>query len=247
MDRTTRNCQFTLIEMLTVIAVIMILIAMLLPALRSAKDAAKEVGCVNNLRQNGTICMMYAEDLDNCLPPVWGGGYAPQYNGLIVTLQAYQLNEDPPKDRGGKSPKNWYCPADNHFIGRIDTTSWNDRRWVSYGPSLYLIPYGAWVDPKLRNLSKISNLVAKRPDRNNPSKWVLLGDSHSPGVCNTFYPGLNLGYCCSKQCNVRMHGGIALRHKRSTGYNMVMFDLHVENYRYPRFPESGQWNYLGQK
>jgi prepilin-type N-terminal cleavage/methylation domain-containing protein len=143
-----RTEAFTLIELLVVIAVIALLLAILLPALRRAREQSVKVVCANNLKQIGIGLHIYGVNNDGLLPVNVGGFWVWDLNNgtadFIMKIT-------------GESRDIFYCPADFtkdgpnrdvcwEFIGDFHVTGYF---WMMvHDPPLTLNPLSAPGTPR---------------------------------------------------------------------------------------------------
>lgn len=135
-----RSCRwgFTLIELLVVIAIIAILAAILMPVFARAREKARQVSCLNNMKQIGLALAMYTQDYDETMPapnpqpgPV-NGGTVP-FMPWEAQLMPYMKND-----------QFLQCPSDS--TPRFNTDVWDGNYDIRRGGRKLPRSYG-YVGP----------------------------------------------------------------------------------------------------
>jgi prepilin-type N-terminal cleavage/methylation domain-containing protein len=175
-DSTYRSGAFTLIELLVVIAIIAILAAMLLPALAKAKNKAKSIQCVNNLRQTTLAFSLFAADAGDKYP--WAASVEedglgkPNYGNVLIASLFFCVSNQIP------TPACVVCPAD---IGVVPAVSWPlfNKTNTSYAACLDASPRRAasvlWMDRNFWTQQPRKHFIAPTSTDSDTAAYSQLG------------------------------------------------------------------------
>ena len=214
-----RVSRFTLIELLVVIAIIAILAAMLMPALQQAREKARSISCVNNMKDLSMAMFSYTDSYDGYMRNAWAWPYytvnLPK-NGKAV--------EDPDvkytySEWSGEKRNLWHCPSEKAYKWD-DVPNRDTGDWCNYGLNIHTNYFKT-------GLRKLVNL-------DNPGRRAMFAETFYNIPDTMAHTGLNpygFGWVQSKG---NSYENYAPRHSRRINFSFQ--DGHCGTLEYSSIP-----------
>lgn len=180
--QTRNRLGFTLVELLVVIAIIAMLVTLLLPAVQSAREAARKMQCSNNLKQQGLASLNYESAHNKLVPGHLSGSGGVSWMVLIMPYMELGSLYDQvdinltwyafPQEVVATQLDEFYCPSRSRSVRlSLDGNSrfgFNQRLggalsdYAMNGGDGFLYPF--WDSTKIGKRDGLGNGLATRPD-----------------------------------------------------------------------------------